>query len=78
MITSRYAHANNKAMGTDDDIIKPTSWIKGLDGNNVYGWAMSQKVPIGDYSWLPQEELETIKWEDQHDDQHHILIWLCS
>ncbi len=36
MITTRYAHANNKAMGTDYDITKPNSSIKGLDANNLY------------------------------------------
>ena len=48
MITTRYAHANNNAMGTDYGITKPTSWIKGLDGNSLHGWAMSQKVTIGE------------------------------
>ena len=39
------------------------------DANNLYGWAMSQYLPIGDYAWLQQcslramgEEDETLRW----------------
>ena len=78
MITTRYAHANNKAMGTDYDISKPTSWIKGLDANNLYGLAMSQKLPIGEYSWIAQNELDNIKWEEKDDEQEFGYIVKCD
>src|SRR5437016_1424514 len=30
---------------------KPTTWISYVDVNNLYGWAMSQFLPIGNYQW---------------------------
>ena len=44
MISHRLAHANNPGV-EDYDSSKPTSYIKGLDANNLYGWAMSQPLP---------------------------------
>ena len=26
-----------------------------LDANNLYGWAMSQRLPIGNFKWLNPE-----------------------
>ena len=30
---------------------KESSYIQYLDANNLYGWAMSQKVPVNDFKW---------------------------
>ncbi len=72
MITTRYARANNEGMGELYDPTKPTSTIKGLDANNLYGWAMSQPLPDGQFSWVPVGELEAIKWEEQS----RARVWL--
>ena len=45
----RYARANNKLMGSLYDSTKPTSFIMEVDANNLYGWAMSQAMPDGDF-----------------------------
>ena len=43
-----YAKANNKFM-KDDDKNKESSYFKHWDVNNLYGWAMSQKLSINGF-----------------------------
>ena len=30
---------------------KESSYIQNLDANDLYGWAMSQKVPVDGFKW---------------------------
>ena len=43
----RYAKANNKYMKN----YNKESLIQYLDANNLYGWAMSQKLPVSNFKW---------------------------
>ena len=71
----RYDKANNKYMKNYDGNEK-SSYIQYLDANNLYGWAMSQKLPVNAFKWLEDtSEIneEFIKNYDENNDKGYIL-----
>ena len=52
----RGAAANNPYMGSEYDPSKPTKYLQYLDANNLYGWAMSQPLPTGEFLWVEFRE----------------------
>ncbi|XP_065196577.1 uncharacterized protein LOC135828072 [Sycon ciliatum] len=50
MAATRHCRANNKHM-TEFNQDQPSSYIQYLDANNLYGWAMCQRLPITDFKW---------------------------
>jgi hypothetical protein len=57
-IMHRYAKANNKYM-SDYDAKVASTFIKYLDANNLYGWAMCLPLPTGNFKWMTEDELRT-------------------
>ena len=47
----RYAKGSNKYMNKYDKNIE-SSYIEFLDANNLYDWAMSQKLPVDGFKWV--------------------------
>ena len=56
-IANRYGKANNKYMKNYDEKT-PSKYIMYLDATNLYGWAMSQYLPTGNFKWLSQNQIE--------------------
>ena len=54
--THRYAKTNNKYMKNYDKNIE-SSYIENLDANSLYGWAMSQKLPLKGFKWVKKKKL---------------------
>ena len=73
----RYSKANNKYMKNyDKDII--SSYLMYLDANNLYGWAMSQKLPVNGFKWVEKSRLSRfneifIKNYDENSDKGYFL-----
>ena len=54
----KHVKANNKYMEDyNHDVV--SSYISYLDANNLYGLAMSQKLPYGDFEW--SNDIQTIE-----------------
>ena len=54
----RYAKANNNHIKNyDKNTASP--YLMCLDANNLYGWVMSQNLPVNDFEWV--EELFQFK-----------------
>ena len=71
----RYAKANNKYMKNYDENIKSLCLIY-LDGNNLRGWAMSQKLPVNDFEWVKKLSKFNecfIKNNDENNDKGYFL-----
>ena len=52
----RKAVAKNKYTHPNETIHQP-SYLMYLDVNNLYGWAMCQKLPAGEYEWMSKDEI---------------------
>ena len=70
----RYAKANNKYMKNYNNNEK-SSYIQYLDANNLYGWAMSKKLPVNGFKWLDSDKIneDFIKNYKENDNKGYIF-----
>ena len=59
IISNRYGKANNKYM-KDYNKKEPSKYLMYVDANNLYGFAMSQKLPVHSFKWMSNKEIENI------------------
>ena len=48
----KYVAANNHYMGENYDPNAKSTYLQYLDTNNLYGWVMSQPLPMGGFEWV--------------------------
>ena len=70
----RYAKANNKCMKNYSNN-EQSSYIQYLDANDLYGWAMSKKLPVNGFKWIYNNEIneDFIKNYDENNDKGYIF-----
>ena len=73
--THRYAKANNKYMKNHDKN-KESTYLEHLDANNLYGWAICEKLAVNDFECLDDLSIFTedfIKNYEETSDKGYIL-----
>ena len=71
----KYLKVNNKYMKNYDKNIE-SSHLKYLDANNLYGWAMPQKLSVNSFEWVEELfefDVHFIKNFDENSDKGYFL-----
>ena len=71
----RYAKANNKHMKNYDKN-EESSFLEYLDANNLYGWTVSQPLPVDGFDWVKnfsKIDEDFIKNYDEDSDKGYIF-----
>jgi hypothetical protein len=72
MISNRFSKANNPYVPDYDPDY--SSYVMYLDANNLYGWAMSQPLPTGEFDWLNEQEISNLDITQITDDSEEGYI----
>ena len=59
IISNRYGKANNKYM-KDFNKKEASKYLMYVDANNLYGAAMSEKLPVHSFKWMTNKEIENL------------------
>ena len=59
IISNRYGKANNKYM-KDFNKKELSKYLMYVDANNLYGAAMSEKLPVHSFKWMTNKEIENL------------------
>ena len=71
-----YQYAKTNKYMKDYDKNKESSYLKYWDVNNLYGWAMSQKLPVNKLEWIEntsQFNEDFIKNYNEESDEGYFL-----
>jgi len=71
MVSNRHAKASTRYVGKSFDKSKPYSCIMLFVANNLYGWAMSQKLPTHGLKWMRNEDSD-----DWRNKPHTLEVYL--
>ena len=74
-VVQRYAKANNKYMNNYNKSII-SSFLMYLDANNLYGWAMSQKLPVNSFKWVEELSKFNERFIKSHNENSDIGYFL--
>jgi len=72
MIRTRYSKAYYKHLKNFNPN-EESKFIQYLDANNLYGWAMSQPLPVSNFEWMNENELENRKEFSDQEGKGRIL-----
>ena len=64
VISQRHAEANNRHI---KDVNDNENYLLYIDANNLYGWAMSEKLPISNFGWCQINEDEIRSYDTNSD-----------
>ena len=71
MARTRFAKANNPEC-PNYNAEEAHTWISYVDANSLYGWAMVQYLPLNNFNWLSENEIEnlyTLLKDTPHEDE---------
>ena len=72
-IANRYGKANNKYMQNWNSN-EASKYLMYLDANNLYGWAMSQYLPTGNFKWLTEKQINQINWSNINAEKKKVYL----
>jgi hypothetical protein len=73
VISHKYAKANNKYL-PDYKKSEKSYYIMYLDANNLYGWAMSQKLPFRKFKWVDINDFDLNKIDVDGEKGYYIEV----